>query len=168
MFLSWKLTTAESVHCSFVTRCIRMGTVLRTNFLLLLLFAVCTLFQKMLKLNKSSTCVTRFGIKHLFLFISLAAVPTYMYWKILDLEPHVIVCHETHETKASFSTNLKHVHQHPSSPCDNILVNLTNGRWVMKAPAQTAYYDDLLLRYLQKRGILEKLWRDDEKCGYQK
>jgi len=163
MFLSWKLTTAESVHCSFVSRCIRMGTVLRTNSLLLL-FAVCTLFQKMLKLNKSSTCVTRFGIKHLFLFISLAAVPTYMYWKILDLdEHHVIVCHETHETNASFSTNLKHVHQHPSSPCDNILGNLTNGRWVVTAPGQTAYYDDLLLRYWQKRGILEKLKIESDK-----
>jgi len=107
--------------------------------------------------------------RKLFLFISLAAISTYMYWMMLDLDvPHVIVCRETHETNASFSTNLKHVHGRPSSLCDNILGNLTNGRWVVTAPGQTAYYDDLLLRYWQKRGILEKLWRNDGKCGYQK
>jgi len=55
-----------------------------------------------------------------------------------------------------------------SHVCENLLTNLTNGRWVVTSPAQNQHYDNLLSSFWQKRGILRMLWREDGKCGYQK
>ncbi|XP_039265374.2 uncharacterized protein LOC120341023 [Styela clava] len=65
--------------------------------------------------------------------------------------------------------------------CENILSNLTDGRWIRKADlpisdnSSSGYYNpigkkigDRIQQYRKEKGIQSKMWRDDESCGFRR
>ena len=52
--------------------------------------------------------------------------------------------------------------------CDNILLNLTSGTWVVDKhnKSRDLFLNDILLDYRRRRGILQEPVRKDGFCGY--
>ena len=109
-------------------------------------------------------------------FFGLTVVFTTVYWN--GFENYVYVgaskVTENRSSPQNILLNLSRVYagrqvdQAQSSSCENLLANLTKGRWVLTEPNKTHFYDDILARYRLKKGIPQKLWRDDGKCGFKK
>lgn len=60
--------------------------------------------------------------------------------------------------------------QTEKSQCQNVLQNLTAGKWVSLSNPQNnaSFYDAIYHGYWMEREITDKLWRDDGKCGNDK
>jgi len=52
--------------------------------------------------------------------------------------------------------------------CHNTLSNLTNGSWVLASLTEEKHQDDNLKSFWNRNRLLEKLWRNDGKCGNKK
>lgn len=109
------------------------------------------------------------------LIISMAAITTlclYIY------QFHLESIRTSHVLKMPYYHHSRH-YDHPL--CENLLDNVTKGSWISKAslvPNDSAEYKRLLMKDVEydahldyvraAKGIHNRIWREDGKCGFKK